>query len=296
MADHLARSVHPDSTIGATQEFHDCVKTILMLAHLQGCIFVTAMSATSSGSINDGRSSFLPTRLTDFGPSLDPSRDSAISQMERGILTYVAQLSQVWHMARGYAACRVSSDALPPWSSQSDYSSVMSRHLEIDCSVPRRYRFSSNDFEGQDADALERNRDYWGPWLFVQFTYAAIPCLLNHPFLLSMRLRNFRDTIPHSFIHQSFEQTTRHAGWIVYFIDLLEKKSFVVSDPTLAHCVAIVATIHLQHSFVKDQSLRDKAQEGYDKCIRFLRRMGNIWPSISVMVRCQATTRNSSRC
>lgn len=206
------------------------------------------------------------------------------SLLDVGILKYTSQLSEVWHMVRMYAAYRVGPDTPPPWDPHSDYSAVTQRHLEVDCSVPLKYRFAANKFGDQTPESLQKNRHYWGPWLFLQFIYAAIPCLLNHPFLLSMRLRNFRNTMPQSFIHQSFELISRHAGWMTYFIDLLDKKSFQPSDPSLAHCVVIVATIHLQHSFVEERSLREKALAGFDKCMKFLRRMGSIWPRVSVMV------------
>lgn len=214
-----------------------------------------------------------------------PNELAQKSQPGSIIVAYAAELTDAWRMARAYAASYVSSDAPPPWNPDSDYSSVMLRHLEIDCKVPLKYRFAANDFSGHDIETLQSQRSYWGPWLFLQIMYAAIPCLLNHPFLLSMRLRNFRYTMPQSFIQQSFDQITRHAGWIIYFLDQLEKKDFQASDPVLAHCVAIVATIHLQHSFVKEYTLRDKAQAGFETCMRFLQRMGSVWPSVSLMVR-----------
>jgi uncharacterized membrane protein YhaH (DUF805 family) len=161
----------------------------------------------------------------------------------------------------------------------------MQRHLEIDCGVPLKYRFAANRLEDEDSTSCQQRRDYWGPWLFTQFIYAAIPCLLNHPLLLSMRLRNFRYTIPQAFIQQSFEAISRNSRWIMYYLDLLESKSFQLSDPALAHCVVIIATIHLQHSFVQDPSLRNKAEMGFTKCLDFLYRMASVWPNVSAMVR-----------
>ena len=72
----------------------------------------------------------------------------------------------------------------------------------------------------------------------------------------------------------------------MYCIDMVDRKSLQLSDPTLAHCAVIVATIHLQHSFVQDTALREKSQIGFDKCIKFLSNMGAIWSSVAVMVRC----------
>ncbi|KAF5674678.1 quinic acid utilization activator [Fusarium heterosporum] len=59
--------------------------------------------------------------------------------------------------------------------------------------------------------------------------------------------------------------------------------AFQISDPTLAHVIVIVATIHLQHSFVDSPDLREKAQSGFGKCLEFLQRMGTMWPIVAVM-------------
>ncbi|OAQ60369.1 Zn(II)2Cys6 transcription factor [Pochonia chlamydosporia 170] len=285
IASQLAQSVQPNNMLGDAQEFNDCVHSIVMLQNLQGCIPPStgpgsALSGTTTPSISQIRAA----ALSGIEPPVLPSVPSlGYSQMDSGIMKYALELSEAWRMARAYAASRVAADALPPWNQHSDYSSIMHLHLEFDCRVPLKYRFAANKFAEQDQDSLEQRRDYWGPWLFIQIVYAVIPCILNHPFLLSMRLKNFRYTIPQSFIHHSFEYINRHAGWIMYFINLLEKKSFYISDPSLAHCIAIVATIHLQHSFVKDKALRDKAQQGFEKCMGFLRRMGGTWPCVSIM-------------
>lgn len=285
MASQLAQSVQPNNMLGDAQEFNDCVQSIIMLQNVQGCVPPT----TGPGSALAGQPS-LSTMPTPSMPPLGVELSSSIgpfppSQMESGIMKYAVELSEAWRLARAYAACRSTSGAIPPWDQHSDYSTVMHLHLEFDCHVPLKYRFAANKFAEQDQESLEQRRDYWGPWLYIQIVYAVIPCLLNHPFLLSMRLKNFRYTVPQSFIHHSFEYVNRHAGWIVYFVNLLEKKSFILSDPSLAHCIVVVATIHLQHSFVKDRALRDKAQQGFDKCMSFLRRMGGTWPCVSTMVR-----------
>ncbi|KAK2601378.1 hypothetical protein N8I77_010833 [Diaporthe amygdali] len=254
-------------------EFVACVQSLITLRnlHAAGC-------STTIGNLPRSVNTSSNSQLTN-----NPLLLSARSDKEDDILVFTNQLAEVWQMASCYAACPADSNTPPPWTSESDYSYIMSRHLDIDSRVPMKYRFHENNFQDREPAELHEQRGYWGPWLFVQFVYAAIPCLLNHPFLLSMRLRNFRHTMPQSFIQQSFEQITRHAGWIMYFLDVLESKSFQISDPVLGHCVAIIATIHLQHSFVRNDTLRTRAQNGFEKCMTFLRRMGRIWPNIAVM-------------
>lgn len=203
---------------------------------------------------------------------------------DQGILAYMARAAEVWHMARAYAASHVNPDDPPPWDPRSDYSLVMLRNLELDCLFPLRYRFATNNFGGTAPETLHERRHYWAPWMSIQFLHAATPTLVNHPFLLSMRLKHFRYMMPQTFMHQSFEQISRHTAWIICYLDLLEKQQFQLLDPVIAHCVVIVATIHLQHSFVEDHVLRSKAKHGYNKCIRFLDRMKSVWPSVLAMV------------
>lgn len=249
-----------------------------MLYHLQGSVSPSVWPPNTSHGGND---------LTNSWPGsgwLTPPDNVIPCAMDAGILKYTTPLAQVWREARIYASCRVLSDVLPPWNPRSDYSQITYRHLEVDCSVPMKYRFSASRIEEQTSDSFQQNRDHWGPYLFAQFIYASIPVILNHPFLLSMRLRHFRSTMPQSFINSSFDAITRHIGWIMYHLELINRMAYQISDPTLAHVIVIVATIHLQHSFVEDHSLREKAQSGFRKCLKFLQRMGIIWPMAGVMV------------
>ncbi|KAF5005367.1 hypothetical protein FDECE_8179 [Fusarium decemcellulare] len=282
IAHYFVSSLPHGSALGNPEEFLLCVESILLLQNIQGCVRDAAKPASHTSLLrNDSQSlgpfNHRPTRhpfLRELGNEQNP---------EIGILPYLAQAAEAWQMARAYAASHVGPDEPPPWHPQSNYSLIMLRHMELDSQYPVKYRFATNNFGGLTPEALQQRREYWGPWLFQQFVYSAIPTLVNHPFLLSMRLKNFRHMMPQTFIHQSFDQISRHSTWIICFLDLVEKQQFQISDPLVAHCVAIVATIHLQHAFVLDDTLRQKAQNGYEKCIRFLDRMGTIWPCVASM-------------
>ncbi|CAH0052324.1 unnamed protein product [Clonostachys solani] len=270
MADHIKDTAHWLETDSQDNEREKCFRSISVLKKLQSSVLPSIKNMVPS--------SLYPCDVAD--------RVDRASQVHRddGIPFYAEKLCDVWQMARAYAASQANANDPPPWDSRSEFSEVMSRHLELDCLIPVKYRFRLNNMAEYDSETLLQNRGYWASFLFIQFVYSAIPCLLNHPFLLSLRLRHFRHTIPESFIQQSYEQLTRFMGWIIYFIDLLERKSFQVSDPVLAHCVVIVSTIHLQHSFVEDTVLQRKASRGFEKCLRFLKRMGQMWPSVALMV------------
>jgi hypothetical protein len=65
---------------------------------------------------------------------------------------------------------------------------------------------------------------------------------------------------------------------------MLEAKSFKVSDPFLAHCAAIVATIHLQESFKDDPGVRVTQRLKFAKCLEFIRGFEDQWPHIVIIV------------
>lgn len=270
LANNLASSVPAKDILGDAQEFWDCKEAITLLLNLYGSVLPE--SCPEDTAIARWRTSPAP-------------------QIARatGLVASMVHLSEAWRMARVYAASRVASDAPPPWHPLSDYSIITQRILDIECNMPLKHRWSGGQFIEESNNGLQRNRHHWGPWLFVQFVYCGVLCLLNHPYLLSLRLRSFHQTLPQTFIHQSFKLISRQSSWITYFVDLLEERQFLIPDPTLAHCVAVVATIHLQHSFVPNPGLRERSKAGFRSSIRFLRSMGTMWPCVSTMVGLQIT-------
>lgn len=273
--DLLAQAAQPRTIVPESEELRLCIRSVIMLRNLYGSIPPAIRIATSLTGC-----AVLTAPLVSIAELTSNGNDS------NDIMQYIARMTEVWQLTRIYAAHHPVKENGPPWVPTSDYSCVLQAHLEIDSQVPASQRYKRKAFEQQDPEELGRCRDQWGPWLFLQFVYATIPCLLNHPYLLCLRLTNFKASIPHSFIQQSFEQISRYTTWISYFLDVLEEKQFVTSDPTIAHCVAIVATIHLQHSFVTtDDVLRTTSQVGLEKCMDFLRRMSSTWPLVNAMVR-----------
>ncbi|KAK6213463.1 c6 transcription factor [Colletotrichum tabaci] len=290
IASHLAHSIPPSANPANAQERAHCLRSIAVLQNLQGCCTIPAAPSSSSSSSSSSTSYSFPalsagsTTTVPYCSLPEPPPDDPPSP-EKAISAAAADFSVVWRMAQTYAAAAaVAPDAPPPWDSRSDYSRVLQCHHDMDCRAPQRFRFATNRIDRRDPAELRARRRYWMPFLLIQFVHETVPCLLNHPFLLSRRLRHLRHTMPVHFIQQSFESLSRTAGWVVFFLDVLETKALAAPpDPVVAHCVVVVATIHLQHSFVSDPVLRGKATTGFDKCMRFLERMGAVWPCVANM-------------
>lgn len=219
------------------------------------------------------------------GAPLSPSQESSPTRTDeqgpdKGIVAYAIQLSEVWFKITRYARRRGKPSSLPPWSSQSEYALILAHQMDFETRMPYIHRFEPAKFSQKSVEHLNSNRDYWGPWLFIQFLYHTNLCLLNHPLLLSLRLRNFKCVIPEIFLQHTSDLISSHATWIINFIDMLEAKPFKVTDPFLGHCVAIIATIYLQESFVDDPGTRREKQDNFDKCLKFIRGFGEQWPHL----------------
>ncbi|KIM93787.1 hypothetical protein OIDMADRAFT_106891 [Oidiodendron maius Zn] len=208
--------------------------------------------------------------------------DESHSPKDAGIIAYMLQLTEVWFKTTQYAQRHGKPSQIPPWSSQSEYSTIASQQMEFETKFPCKHRFKLGKFNERTSQELNSNRSYWGPWLFIQFLYHTNICLLNHPLLLSLRLRNFRSCIPEMFLQQTSDLISSHATWVVRFIDMLESKAYKASDPFLGHCTAIIATIHLQRAYTDaNLSKREEKKIEFTKCLNFIHLMGEQWPHMA---------------
>ncbi|KAI9744931.1 MAG: hypothetical protein M1818_001857 [Claussenomyces sp. TS43310] len=211
-------------------------------------------------------------------------RPSPEDKGDAGIVAYAIQLSEVWFRTTKYGRRRGKPSKLPPWSPQSEYATIMAQQMDFETRTPDHHRFKPAGFSSRSPEELHEHREYWGPWLFIQFLYHTSLCLLNHLLLLALRLRTLTTQIPEIFLQHTSDLTTAHASWIVHYIDMLEVKSFEVSDPFLGHCAAVVATIYLQES-VHNSALREERQINFAKCLKFVHRIGEQWPHIERIAR-----------
>lgn len=225
-------------------------------------------------------------QMTDAALEQPEGVNSADETRDLGIVAYAIQLSEIWQKAMRCAHRRGKpGGALPGWSPQSEYAQAVAQLMEFETRFPYKYRFRPARFADQDSQQLERHRDFWAVWFLVQMLYHSILCLLNHPLIMSLGLRNFKMTlVPEVFLQHTAYLTTTHTEWIIHLLDLSTQKGFKLSDPYLAHFVAIVATICLQQSYSEDLAVRTTKGEYFRKCVSFIRDMRSHWSYIDQLV------------
>lgn len=269
----LTHESHQNLSHVTNEEHRRCFWSLYLLKRLHGADFGVLDFADEDSFPWYPRSTGKPAQP-------DPALISNVTphlELERGIISCEIQLSELWFKITRYARRRGKPSNLPPWSSHSEYAIIMAQQMESETRMPQVHRFKPAEFSKKSVEELQSNRDYWGPWIFTQFIYHTNLCLLNHPLLLSLRLKNIKSEIPEMFLQSTSDLISSHASWITHLIAMLEAKAFKVTDPFLAHCAAIVATIYLQESFVEEN--RREKMDSFATCLKFVQTFKE-WPHV----------------
>lgn len=189
-----------------------------------------------------------------------------------GIWNTSVHLGWIWSRARRYLSECAQNILKEPWRHDSTYAMVFSDFMDTENRIPICHRYDSVKFYERKVEELKTNRDYWAPWLKEQFTYHAIPLVLNHPFLYIVGAQhNSNLAIPNTFWRRSSELALLHSTWIVRIIDMILDKQVPLVDPFFAHIAAIAATVHLYYCCAADARLKHKSNTDFAKCRRFLK-------------------------
>ncbi|RAL04082.1 putative C6 transcription factor [Aspergillus ibericus CBS 121593] len=275
---NLGSESHLVQSPTAREERRRCFWSICLLKRLHGVDFDNLDFADGCfPPFPESPSRPPPTNSLSDGTNV--SRSSGMQ--DQGILAYVIMLSEIFAKAARYVRRHGKPSNVPPWSSQSEYSKILTALMERETQMPYSHRFKPANLSERTLDDLQDKRDYWGPWLLNQFLYHTILCLLNHPLLLSLSLRNFRSTIPEIFLQHTSDLISSHTTWIIHFIDYFEERSFIVSDPFMGYSAAVVATIELQLSFTENSAIREEKRNRFYKCVGFVQTLGHKWPHMA---------------
>ncbi|KAH1486860.1 hypothetical protein KXV92_007619 [Aspergillus fumigatus] len=213
-------------------------------------------------------------------PPRNPEENDALG----GIWVYMVQLSSLWSEVQHYVSHCASGDPMPPWSVDSGYCIIGAHLMDIETKFPTSHRYDSVRFQERSPEELNRAREYWSPWLYLQFTYHAVHSVLNHPFLYSWRPQQPAQlAVPNTFWKTSSELALIHTTWTARLIDMITEKEYQLSDPFLGHVVAIAATILIYYCRAADATVRDSAQRKLETCTRFLSDLATKWPRVQAI-------------
>ncbi|KNG88525.1 putative C6 transcription factor [Aspergillus nomiae NRRL 13137] len=214
-----------------------------------------------------------------------PRDPGSSNSSDIGIWTYAAYFGWVWSRVREYVSECFHNQMTEPWRLDSMYAKVLADMTEIENQVPWCHRYDSAKFYERRADEISLNRDYWIPWIKLQFTWHTSLIVLNHPFLYIMASQHQPNlAIPNTFWRKSSELVLLHATWIVRMIDMTLEKHIKLVDPFYAHAAAIAATVHLYFCCAADPRLKQKSKTDFVKCKTFLKRFAWFSPACEALL------------
>ncbi|UNI18748.1 hypothetical protein JDV02_005004 [Purpureocillium takamizusanense] len=233
---------------------------------------------------------------------------------DHGIMAYAAKVASVWAITVRFCLGRNTSDNnndyynnsnnnsnnnnsdLPPWSPGSTFVKITSLLVELETSTPAQHRFHFARFADRSAPELQQHAGYWGLFLLQQFAYHTIFCLLNHPVLVSVRLRRASVAAPYSVIQGCTEQLRIHSDWVVHFVDMLAERdgdasssssssSPSLTNPFLGYATLIVASACLPQAQCIEHEPTQRLRNKFNKCVEFAQGLSKHWPILVNMIK-----------
>jgi hypothetical protein len=218
-------------------------------------------------------------------PPLPTDDLGCLTSSDIGIWSLAAHFGWVWSRVRTYVSDCARNRLKEPWRHDSMYAMVLSDLTEIENKLSQCHRYDSVKFYERTAEELAMNRDYWAPWLKLQFTYHCILTVLNHPFLYIIASQyNDNLAIPNAFWRRSSELVLLHATWLVRMMDMVSEKKMRLIDPFFGYAAAIAATVHLYYCCAADPRLKYKSKVDFTKCRKFLKTFVSFSSACAVLV------------
>lgn len=202
-----------------------------------------------------------------------------------GVWSLSVHFGWIWSRVREYVSECSRNKLVEPWRLDSTYAKVLADMTEIENKAPLGHRYDVVKFHERRPDEVQLDRDYWMPWLKLQFIWHSILTMINHPFLyIAASQRHPNLAIPNTFWRKSSELVLLHATWIVRTIDMAQEKRANLLDPFFGHAAAIAATVHLYFFCAADLRLRQKSKTDYTKCQQFLQSFSAFSPACESLV------------
>lgn len=197
-----------------------------------------------------------------------------------GINAYAIQAASIWGDMLSFLQAVQSGEIENAWAPTSSFSQLTVKLYDLDTGVTDNHALRLVRFHQRTPEELQRDSEYWQPWLVTQFLFHGCQSVLHHPFvhLLAARGNGRAPRAPSFFIQRTIDQALFHSAWVARLIDLCDAVGFHVDNPLIGHLVAATMTILWVFQFAPDASVSAQAIKNIAKCELFLEKLSRLWP------------------
>lgn len=172
------------------------------------------------------------------------------------------------------------SDEIPPWDTKSEFSAVKSALLLLES-------YSMIGDRKVSEIIRETHPDEIGQLIFAHTLFHLSHCLLNHPFLVRLRLKPFAKA-PSSFSAQALQNGADHARQLLDLVREADDAGFRVESSFYAYCIAIAGSINSLASHFEHQKVTRRQSDilyYFQQSLEALNALGKFWTHSANMVR-----------
>ncbi|KAJ5083297.1 hypothetical protein N7456_012724 [Penicillium angulare] len=202
---------------------------------------------------------------------------------DQDILACLLRLYSLWGKATEWVFEPYAVHSLPPWQSGSALSILESEWMQFETQFEDTHRYKNVDFNRRAREDPD-SRQYLSTWLCVQFLLHSIQCLLHHPFVTMVKLRDMSGNLSATFLQKSFEASLLHSRWIARFIKEMSEVQLKIYDPFFGYLAAIAATIQIEHTGNKNPKIALLLNNEYRVLIGFIKELSAKWNNMQVLV------------
>ncbi|PCH01909.1 Hypothetical protein PENO1_040470 [Penicillium occitanis (nom. inval.)] len=139
-------------------------------------------------------------------------------------------------------------EALPPWDHKSEYGTIQSTLFLFTSQMRRRFSGSATTYQQDFLTNGKIDQRKVGHFLLARAFFHLTNCMLNHPFLLALKLRKCHFSIP------PIQAKALKCGITAFF----------------CYCVMVAGSIQVLFLDAEDPSTQDRARDCVQRCKKYL--------------------------
>ncbi|KAL6922450.1 hypothetical protein FSST1_006476 [Fusarium sambucinum] len=210
---------------------------------------------------------------------LDPNDEDT---QRLGINACCLQAVSIWGDVVSYLEGIRLGRAEQPWLPSSEHSQLTMKLHELELNLAHQHLLRKVSFRDRGSAELQKEQEYWAPWILMQFVSHAAHAALHNPFIQLVALRKSKSlSQPLSFLQRSVDQSLFHSAWVARLLRACDSIPFPVHDPIVGQMVAATATIPWLFQFARDRNISSKAKEDIREYDEALGHFSERWPHIA---------------
>lgn len=182
---------------------------------------------------------------------------------------------------------RKADEILPPWDTKSEFAGINSSLLLLESYSKLSTQSLPEVIQQSHLGNTNIDRQQIGHLIFAHTLYHLCHCLLNHPFLLRIRLKPFGSKAPPSFSARALQVGCDHAKQLMDLLHDATENGCRIESSFYAYCIAVAGGIHSLASHLEHQTTARRQSDimhYFNESVESLERLAKLWVHASNMV------------